>query len=89
MNQSSFKRLATRTTHPFLKLKRSVLLVMNSAYNAFCYYINGYYSLPSPSSAVIWDAFCYWGHAHALYRRQGERSVLLVMYSAYNAFVTI
>ena len=41
MNQSSFKRLATCTTHPLLKLKRSVLLVMYSAYNAFCYYING------------------------------------------------
>ena len=40
MNQSSFKCLATRATHPLLKLKRSVLLVMYSAYNAVYYYIN-------------------------------------------------
>ena len=39
--QSSFKCLATRTTHLLLNLKRSILLVMYSAYNAFCYYING------------------------------------------------
>ena len=46
-------------------------------------------ALPLPSSAVTEDAFCYSGHVHALYRQQGQRSVLLVMYSAYNTFVTI
>ena len=35
MNQSSVKRFATCTTHPLLKLKRSALLVMYSAYDAF------------------------------------------------------
>ena len=35
-----FKHFATRMTHPLLKLKHSVLLVMYSMYNAFRCYIN-------------------------------------------------
>ena len=38
------------------------------------------------SSPVTGDTFCYSGHAYASYQRQGQHSVLLVMYSIYNAF---
>ena len=41
MSQSSFKHFAGRTTYPFLKLKRSILLPMYSMHNAFYWYING------------------------------------------------
>ena len=76
MNQSSLKHIVTRVTHPHLKLKRSVLLVIYSAYNAFCCYINGY------SLAVTGDAFCYSGHGHALYQQQEPCSILFLMYTA-------
>ena len=38
-------------------------------------------ALPYSSSAVTGGAFCYLGHAHALYPQQGPCSVFLVMYS--------
>ena len=84
MNQSSFKCFATFKTHPLLKLKRSVVLVMYSAYSAFSYYT--YKWLIRPYLGLTGDAFCYLGHAHVAYRRQGQSSILLVMYSAYTAF---
>ena len=43
-------------------------------------------ALLQSSSVVTGDVCCYSGHAHASYLRQGQHSVLLVMYSAYNAF---
>ena len=39
-------------------------------------------ALPWSSSAVSGNAFCYSGHAHASYKRQGPSSVMLVMNSA-------
>ena len=87
MNQSFFKQFATHTTHPLLKLKHPVLLVMYSAYiMPLVSILTTNTTLPLSSFALTGEAFYYSGHARALYQQQGPCSVLLVLYNVYNAF---
>ena len=70
-----FKCFTTCMTHPILKLKCSILLVVCSAYNAFYCHINCYYSLTLVFFDYTGYAFCYSGHVHVLYQRAMLRLV--------------